>query len=297
MIALLLAVSIFMQRPGALQPGSGIVTGTIKVEGGASAAGVRVGAVDVDDPTASSFLSVTETDAAGNYRLTNVPAGRYYIVAGRLNSLRYYPDGASPAQANEIQVEAARVRTGVNFTVAAGSARPVPPTPRAAGTINSFSPAEFTAYRAILAEPNADRKARLLLDFQKQFPKSIALPQVYVSLMNIYMTRGDARTAMEYGERVLRSNPDDVTALLQVSRNYTILQTNTKKAVEYAERASVVAARMKTQPPQNGMDAANWRKYVTSLDASAQANLTWVKKSAAWQQQQFLSLIAPRRAQ
>jgi tetratricopeptide (TPR) repeat protein len=297
MIALLLAVSIFMQRPGALQPGSGIVTGTIKVEGGASAAGIRVGAVDVDDPTASSFLSVTETDAAGNYRLTNVPAGRYYIVAGRLNSLRYYPTGDNPAQATEIQVEPARVRSGVSFTVAAGNARPPQPTPRVGAALNSFSPAEFTAYRAILTESNADRKTKLLLDFQKQFPKSIVLPQVYVSLMNIYMTKGDSRTAMDYGERVLRNNPDDVTALLQVSRNYTILQTNPKKAVEYAERASVMAARMKTQPPQNGLDAVSWRKYVTSLEASAQSNLTWVKKSAAWQQQQFQALIAPRRPQ
>jgi hypothetical protein len=75
-VALLLALTIFTQRPGALQPGTGIVTGVVRSADGKPAAGVRVGAVPTDDPTASSFLSVTETDAAGRYRLTNVPAGQ-----------------------------------------------------------------------------------------------------------------------------------------------------------------------------------------------------------------------------
>src|ERR1041384_7778326 len=106
MIALLLAATLFMQRPGALQPGTGIVTGTLKVQGGASAEGIRVGAIAIDDPTASSFLSVAATAAAGRFRLTNVPAGRYYIVAGRFDSLQYFPNGNSPSQATQIEVEA-----------------------------------------------------------------------------------------------------------------------------------------------------------------------------------------------
>ena len=49
MIALLLAATIFMQRPGALQPGTGIVTGTLKVQGGASAVGLIM-AIYADAP-------------------------------------------------------------------------------------------------------------------------------------------------------------------------------------------------------------------------------------------------------
>jgi hypothetical protein len=294
MIALLLAASIFMQRPGALQPGSGIVTGTIKVEGGASAAGIRVGAVDADDPTASSFLSVTETDAAGNYRLTNVPAGRYYIVAGRLNSLRYYPAGDNPAQATEVQVEAARVRSGVSFTVAAGNARP--PQPAARAGLNGFSNEEFNAYTAISRESTVDRKIKLLVDFERRFPKSQALPRIYTDLLNIHVTRKDSRNAVMYGEKLIAIRPNDVPALLQVSRNYTILETEPKKALEYAEKAVAITTRMKTQPPPSTMGETPWRTYATSLDGGARANLDWVKKTAAWRQQQFQALIAPRRA-
>ena len=105
MIALLLTAMMAVQG---LQPGTGIVTGTLKSADGRPAIGVRVGAVDVN-VSASSLFSVTETDSAGNYRLINIPAGRYYIVAGKLSDLRYYPRGADRSTAAEVNIEAARV--------------------------------------------------------------------------------------------------------------------------------------------------------------------------------------------
>jgi len=178
MIAFLLAATLFIQRPGALQPGTGIVTGQLKVQGGGSAEGIRVGAVAIDDPTASSFLGVAETDAAGRFRLTNIPAGRYYIVAGRLNDLQFFPNAKTPAEATQIDVEAARTRSDVNFTVATGSSRPAQPTARAGG-LNAMSASEFSAYRSITAETNLDRKLVLLLAFEKDFPRSSSLPNIY----------------------------------------------------------------------------------------------------------------------
>jgi hypothetical protein len=65
---------------------------------------------------------------------------------------------------------------------------------------------------------------------------------------------------MDYGERIIRLDPNNVNALVQVSRNYTILQTNPAKAIEYAEKAASIAARNKTLPPQNRLDAETWRK-------------------------------------
>ena len=293
--ALLLTVTIFMQGPGALQPGTGIVTGAIKVDGGGSAAGIRVGAVATDDPTASSFLSVAETDSAGRFRLTNIPAGHYYIVAGRLNDLYFFPNGNTPTQATEINVEAAKTRADVNFTVGKGSSRPSQPT-TAAGGLNAMTQEEFIAYRQITLEPNVDRRLTLLQDFEKKFPKSAAMPNIITSLMSIYVTKSDPAKAVEYGEKFVRLYPENVNALIQVSRNYTILQTNPPKAIEYAQKAATLAAKMKTQPPQNGLDAVTWRTWTASMDTAAQANLSWVKKSADYQQQQFLNMMRPRRA-
>ncbi len=294
MIALLLAAALFVQRPGALQPGTGIVTGQLKVEGGGAAGGIRVGAVAIDDPTASSFLSVAETDASGRFRLTNIPAGRYYIVAGRVNNLKFFPKAKTPSEATEIAVEPARIRADVNFTVASGSSRPVQPAARGTFGLNTFSGQEFSAFRNISVETNIDRKLALLLAFEKEFPKSQALPNIYTSLMNLYVAKGNTRAAMDYGEKIVRLDASNVNALVLVSRNYTMLQTNAPKALEYAEKAAAIAARNKTLPPQNGLDAATWRQWTASMDTSAQANLAWVKKTADWQQKQLYSLIRKR---
>ena len=97
MTALLLMVVLAVQG---LQPGTGIVTGVLKTPDGRPASGVRVGAVDINDPT--QWLSLAETDAAGRFRLTNVPSGRYHIVGGRLNDLRYYPKGEDRSTAEEV---------------------------------------------------------------------------------------------------------------------------------------------------------------------------------------------------
>src|SRR5262245_23985524 len=125
MISMLLLTFALLQRPGALQPGAGIVSGSVQREGGGPAAGVRVGAVAIDDP--STMVSVTETDAGGNYRLTNVPAGQYFIAAGRLESLSYFPGGTDPAKAGTVTVEAAKITAIPPFAVPAGSQRAVTP--------------------------------------------------------------------------------------------------------------------------------------------------------------------------
>src|SRR6185295_16298843 len=75
---------------------TGAATGIVRSAAGTPAAGVRVYAIPAGDPTvvsagASVFESLTQTDAAGRYRL-DVPAGRYYIAAGSVNSPTYYPD-------------------------------------------------------------------------------------------------------------------------------------------------------------------------------------------------------------
>jgi 5-hydroxyisourate hydrolase-like protein (transthyretin family) len=167
MIALLLAAALAVQGVGGLQPGTGIVSGVLKTTDGRPASGVRVGAVDAEDPASTSLLSVTETDANGKYRLTNIPAGRYYIVAGRLNALRYYPSGGDRSTAAEVEVGAARIRADVNFKVPGGSQRlGAASSPRVVAAANS---AETLAYQKIAAEADLSRKAQFVTQFEKDF--------------------------------------------------------------------------------------------------------------------------------
>jgi len=257
MIAVALAAIIAVQGAGALQPGTGIVTGALKTPDGRPAAGVRVGAVDVDDLTSSSLLSVSETDASGKYRLINIPEGKYFIVAGRLNDLRYFPAGVDRSRATEIQVEAARIHSDVNFTVPGGVQRAVTPTPGSA--INA---AETRAYQQIAAEKNIDKNAELVLQFEKSFPKSPRLPEAYVALSRMLASR----------------------------------QTQMDKAVQYAEKAVALARNLKSESTAPAKTDAAWVNWVTAIDASAQKNLAWVKQMQDWQIRSLMTLVAPRRA-
>lgn len=291
MIALLLAAMMAVQGAGKLQPGTGIVTGILKTADGKPAVGVRVGAVDVDDLSASSLLSVAETDSAGRYRLINIPIGRYYVVAGRLNDLRFYPDGVDRSKATQIEVEAARTRADVNFTVPGGSQRPVTPPPTAARIS-----AESALYQQIAIEKDIARKLQLLAQFEKTFPKSPQLSSAYVSVMTAYVTRIDAPHIIEYADKAVKADPANIASLIQVSRAYASPPLQMMdKALVHAEKAATLAAGLKNQAPQNPATAV-WQSWAVSMNTSAQENLAWVRQMDAWQRKALFSLVAPARS-
>ena len=288
MTALLLMVALAVQG---LQPGTGIVTGVLKTPDGRPASGVRVGAVDINDPT--QWLSLAETDAAGRFRLTNVPSGRYHIVGGRLNDLRYYPKGEDRSTAEEVNVEAARIHANVDFIVPGGVQRPVQPTRQP--PLRVVSAPEVRAYQQFSAEKNLERKRQLLAQFERDFPKSPRITEAYLSLMNLHAGSNDPRRTVEYAEKAIQSDPENISTLVQVSRMYAGLQTQMEKAVQYAEKAATLARGLEKQPVPAGANAPAWQAWAASMNSSAQSNLAWVKQMDAWQRKSLFSLVAPVR--
>ena len=288
MIALLLMAVLAVQG---LQPGTGIVTGVLKTADGQPASRVRVGAVDINDPT--QWLSLAETDAAGRFRLTNVPAGRYHIVGGRLNDLRYYPKGEDRSTAEEVNVEAARIHANVDFIVPGGVQRPLQPTAQQPSRV--VSAPEVRAYQQFTAEKNLERKQQLLAQFERDFPKSSRIPEAYLSLMNLHAGNNDPRRTVEYAEQAIKSDPESISTLIQVSRMYAGLQTQLEKAVQYAEKAATLARVLEKQPAPAGTNASAWQAWAASMNSSAQSNLAWVKQMDAWQRKSLFSLVAPVR--
>jgi hypothetical protein len=250
MISTFLITIVLLQSAGGLQPGSGIVTGSIQFEGGGPATGVRVGALPVGDP--SSMVSVTETDSMGRFRLTNVPAGKYLIGAGRLDNLTYFPGGTDQSKATVVTVEAAKIIPIEDFAVPAGSKRTVAP---------SISPPHsdpgLAAYLQITQEKNRETKKKMMLNFEKNFPKSSRLTEVYIDL-----------------SRLMAS------------------QTDFRGASDYAEKAVAAVNRLKADtPPDFDQTYRNW---VASLETSARDNLTWAKQMVAWQQRTLNSNLLRR---
>lgn len=169
MSAVLLALFLLIQgipsRPGE----GGAITGVLKDMNGKPAAHVRVGAIPVPDGTAdlgsvAAMVSLAETDDNGAYRLDDVPAGRYYVAAGRVDFPTYFPGTNAVARGTAISITSRATVSGIDFTIQDLSARsaavdlnltlgvltfavPVQVKVEGGGKLPVFSPAGFVALR------------------------------------------------------------------------------------------------------------------------------------------------------
>ena len=139
--------------------------------------------------------------------------------------------------------------------MATPESRPPPPPNPALGSL------EFRAILQIAEEKNPANRTKLLLAFERVFPNSSRLPEIYMQLSQTYASQSDLA-----------------------------------KAQQYAERAVAMTAKMKSDPaPPSYNNAASWPNWVAALDASAKSNLDWVKQMIAWQQKEIQSAILRRR--
>jgi hypothetical protein len=86
--------------------------------------------------------------------------------------------------------------------------------------------------------------------------------------MDIYSEKDNKTKIAEYGDKAITKDPENVSALLRVSLNYSRERTNLPKAVEYAEKAKEILGTMRNQPTPTGQTEAQWKAW---LDANAQS--------------------------
>jgi len=130
MIALLLIAALISQGIPLPVSETGTVTGTLKTELGTPAVGVRVGAMAKPESVAdavggTALASIAETDAAGHFRLENIPPGRYYISAGRVDFPTFFPGTQLMTAGTAIQVKPGETISGIEFVLNPVAIRPL----------------------------------------------------------------------------------------------------------------------------------------------------------------------------
>jgi tetratricopeptide (TPR) repeat protein len=92
------------------------------------------------------------------------------------------------------------------------------PAARAARAANPnaprVTPEEGQAIWAVANELDPDRAIQLAQDFEKKFPNSPVLSEAYSSAAVAYARKDEITQAVEYGEKSLKSNPQNLKALL-----------------------------------------------------------------------------------
>ena len=138
---------------------------------------------------------------------------------------------------------------------------------------------EDKAFKKIDAENNTDAKVALLLDFEKQFPQSKGLRDAYLQLVQIYQQKNDQPKIIEYGEKAIKVDPNNVVALLTVTRAYSMdgRAASLDRAIQYAQKAVDEIAKMKSGPPQQGYTDEQWKQYIESNDQLAKSYLSYAR--------------------
>jgi hypothetical protein len=142
---------------------------------------------------------------------------------------------------------------------------------------------------------------KLLREFETSFPKSALLPRIYDDLMDLYLSRSQPDPAVTYGEKWLTIEPENVRAMVQISRALGVSQRDLREAVRYGELAVSTVAKFKkgtfaARPAMfRDYSPEMWETTVSSLDASASSNLAWVKQVVVWHDNAVNAAVRPRR--
>ena len=136
---------------------------------------------------------------------------------------------------------------------------------------------EDKAFQKIDAETNGDAKEALLLDFEKQFPQSNVMPEVYSMLMGAYQQKNNTAKVNEYGEKIIKVDANNVSARIAVARNYALAKQNLELAIDYAQKAIDILSKMKAGPMPANFTKEQWDAYVAGNEQAAQGLLAYAK--------------------
>src|SRR5262245_54474091 len=114
MVSLILYAALFVATQILPQANPGVLTGRLTSSEGQPVTGVRIIALDTSYPR-MNIASQAETDRDGRYRLENVPAGEYFIVADQFNNPSYYPGTGNRDHSRPVSVTAGVSINGLDF--------------------------------------------------------------------------------------------------------------------------------------------------------------------------------------
>jgi len=142
---------------------------------------------------------------------------------------------------------------------------------------------ESQLFDKIASETNPDSKLDLIASFEKQFPSSRILANVYLLGVDVYRQKGDRGKLIEYGEKVLQKDNINITAMMLLARNYAMESKNLDRAIELGQRARDQIVKLRGASPPLGYSAAQWSDYLQTSDTSAGQFLEYVKAVKARQ--------------
>jgi hypothetical protein len=96
-------------------------------------------------------------------------------------------------------------------------------------------------------------------------------------MVELYRQKGDRGRVIEYGEKTLKLDATNVTAMMVVARNYALEGKSLDRALELAQAAVNQSQKMRTTPAPAQYTAAQWQDYLSTTETAAQNILGYVR--------------------
>ena len=129
----------------------------------------------------------------------------------------------------------------------------------------------------IVDAPTMDERLEKAMQFESEYPDSVVIVQIYTMIMNIYNQQQESTLAIEYGEKALAADEDNVEALIALTYNLALTRQDLALPLEYGERAVAAIETMRSEEPRPGYTPESWAQYADSLDASAKGYLNYAE--------------------
>jgi tetratricopeptide (TPR) repeat protein len=129
----------------------------------------------------------------------------------------------------------------------------------------------------IVDAPNLDERLEKAMQFEREYPDSIVIVQIYTMIMNIYNQQQESALAIEYGEKALGADENNVEALIALTYNLALTRQDVALAIEYGQRAVAAIEAMRSEEPRIGYTPESWAQYADSLEASANGYLNYAE--------------------
>ncbi len=157
-----------------------------------------------------------------------------------------------------------------------------------AGAGPAYTPEESQDYQAIRNELDPDRAIQMVKDFEMKHPNSQLLSWIYVFGANAYRQKGEIERSVEYGEKSLALNPDNLIALLTVvpllPQNQLLKGSDMDKekrltqAENYAKKALALIDAIPPQPNETP-EQLSQRKKTLSVDPHSALGMVHLQRS------------------
>jgi hypothetical protein len=84
---------------------------------------------------------------------------------------------------------------------------------------------------------------------------------------------------IEYSEKVLKVDPNNLAALLKATYAYSLegKSASLDRAIQYGQKAVDEIAKLKSGPPQQGYTDDQWKQYIESNEGLAKNYLSYAK--------------------